>query len=227
MKALLWLRGLLPAVPRSRTKVERISTPTSSKHFDHLLPGAQHAWDLQGAWGLKESCTEIETELHEFMIEGGAMTTAAGNHHVLGHCCSRNAIRLYDAVTEVRADGSFTLSTNSGRAVYHRFELPDPATRFSLQGQWLWQDTHDPSDSSSLSIQGACWHLVVKSQTESHGLLHQRASDGAVTIHSCPIHLPSTDQLILTLPGNKQFCFSRCRQQLCVILEESNEDVTI
>jgi len=197
--------------------------PASSNRFDNLVPGAQRAWDLAGAWELKECCFEVEDEFHEFMIEDGIITTATGNHYVLAHGHQANTIRLSDSVGELCADGSFIFITGFGRAVYHQLELPDLATRFSLQGEWLCRDKHHPSDTSSLFIQGACWHLIVKSQTQSHGLLHQRKSDGAVTLHSCPIHVHSADQLLSILPGNSQCCFSRCPRPLCAIFEDSRE----
>jgi len=167
---------------------------------------------------------EVTMDFYEIMISGDTITTAADNTLTVRHDCRSNTISFADAVGRLCGDGTLSVSSNSGTSVYHRFDLPDPEELILLQDQWYWQDENRPSDTSLLTIRGACWHID-NGQSEGWGLLHRRTADGAVTLNTCALHTSSRGQLKLRLPIGGTFLFLRRPQSLMSIREESDEEM--
>jgi len=205
--------------------------PDRNNHSQHCCQHMQMdssvcGLEFDGGWKLKECKGEVTMDFCEPMISGDTITTAAGNTLTVWHDCRSNTISFAGAVGRLCEDGTLSVSSNSGTSVYHRFDLTDPEELALLQGQWHWQDEDRPSDTSLLTIRGACWHID-NGQSESWGLLHRRTSDGAVTLNTCHLHTSSRGQLKLRLPIGSTFCFSRRPQRLMSIREESNEEMNM
>lgn len=151
-------------------------------------------YTFEGAWQVADDTDfHLYFPLHlcAFIIKGSIMTTSrAALDIVFG--TKPSIICLEDGKLELESGKVLRLSNELGHhAMFKRVRVPDHSTLVDFQGHWTCYDHARCRVKRTLTIHGACWHMVSKYQT-SIGLLHFSNGtvclrQGSISINSCGI----------------------------------------